>query len=71
MIKYQGSTSAPLAGEVDSRLPSGLSLGAGSLPIACVSPGLFDQIVFEDQMGSDRFFLTEECLVQQECGDVH
>jgi len=71
MINYQGSTYAPLAGEVDSRLPSGLSLGAGSLPFACVSPGLFDQILFKDQMGSDRFFLSEERLVQQERGDVH
>jgi len=51
---------APLVGEADSSLPSGLSLGAGSLPVACVSPGLVDQIGFDDQMRSDSLFFTEE-----------
>jgi len=64
MIKYQGSTQAPLVGEDDSRLPSELSLGAGSLPYACVSPGLIDQVAFKDQVRSDRFFLSEECFFQ-------
>ena len=62
MIKSQRSHSykAPLVGEADRSLPSGLSLGVGSLPVACVSPGLVDQVGFDDKMGSDGLFFPEE-----------
>ena len=49
---------APLV-EVDSSLPPGYPCSRGSLPSASVSPGLFDQIAFKDQMRADCFFLSE------------
>ncbi|MBU0736439.1 MAG: hypothetical protein KKG10_20080, partial [Proteobacteria bacterium] len=54
---------APLA-EVDSSLPPGYPCSRGSLPSVSVSPGLVDQIAFEDQVRPNCFFLSEVGLLQ-------
>ncbi|MBL7178163.1 MAG: hypothetical protein ISS66_20255 [Desulfobacteraceae bacterium] len=54
---------APLA-EVDSSLPPGYPYSRGSLPSVSVSPGLVDQIAFEDQVRPNCFFLSEVGLLQ-------